>query len=232
LCLLTVERQTVLAPESAVTLLAHLRGSRLYLPVLLAITTGMRRGEILGLTWPQVDLRSRLIHVTQALAGTLHGAPVFGGTKTRGSRRAVAVPDSMFAARQTEHDRQIALKQVLGEDYQDYGLVVCVEDGRAWDPSNFTKAFRLALAALGLGSIRFHDLRHSHATMLLSEGVHPKVVSERLGHSQVKITLDTYSHVLPVLQREAADLIDRALTNSGPVGLQSVCSGNEKGPPH
>jgi integrase len=95
----------------------------------------------------------------------------------------------------------------LGDGYQDQALVFCHEDGSPVHPDRFTKVFRVLVSEAGLPSIRLHDVRHSYATLALNAGVHPKVVSERLGHASIGITLDTYSHVLPSLQEEAADVV-------------------------
>jgi integrase len=100
---------------------------------------------------------------------------------------------------------------MIGPAYQDQGLVFAQEDGSVWSPNGFTMAYRKLVKKAGLAALRFHDLRHSHATQLLRQGIHPKVVSERLGHSSISITLDTYSHVLPGIQEEAANKLDAAL---------------------
>ena len=99
----------------------------------------------------------------------------------------------------------------MGKGYKEQDLVFAQHDGNVWRPDLFTALFRRMVRKAKLGHIRFHDLRHSHATQLLMQGVHPKVVSERLGHSTIAITLDTYSHVLPGIQEEAAEKIDAAL---------------------
>jgi hypothetical protein len=112
----------------------------------------------------------------------------------------------------TEHSaQQSARKAALGSDYQDHDLVCCVEDGAIWKPSAFTSAYRDLLRRRKIRNIRFHDLRHSHASQLLRAGVNPKVISERLGHSKVAFTLDVYSHLLPGMQEEAATKTDAGL---------------------
>ena len=100
---------------------------------------------------------------------------------------------------------------MLGPDYQDHGLVLPKADGSPWSPDSFTSSYRSLVRRLGIPETRFHDLRHSHATQLLRQGVHPKIVSERLGHSSIGITLDVYSHVLPGMQEDAARRVDVAL---------------------
>lgn len=202
---------TVLDPAGVQSLLAGLDGHRLRLPVLLAVTTGLRRGELLGLTWSQVDLAAGVAHITQSLGGTQAGMPIYSTTKTPRSRRAIALPGLAVQALHHQRRQQEEYRKFLGSQYRDYGLVICLEDGRAWDLSNFEHTFRRKMDNLGFAGIRFHDLRHTHATLMLQAGVHPKIVSERLGHSQIAITMDTYSHVMPQMQREAAGQIDRLL---------------------
>jgi len=202
---------TVLEPRQVTAILKALQDTRLYMPVLLAVSTGMRRGEIFGLRWPDVNFERGLIHIARSMLRVENGAPVWGTTKTEGSRRSISLPAMTIRALR-EHERaQDVFKRVHGSAYRNHGLVVCLEDGRAWDLSNFASAFRRAMDGLGFKGIRFHDLRHTHATMLLKEGVHPKIVSERLGHATVQMTLNTYSHVLPEMQKEAASRIDDLL---------------------
>ena len=100
---------------------------------------------------------------------------------------------------------------MIGQAYEDNGLVYCRPDGKPWEPDAVSRGFARLIKKYGLPDIRFHDLRHSHATQLLKQGVHPKVVSERLGHSTVGLTLDVYSHVLPNIQEKAARKLDTAL---------------------
>ena len=103
------------------------------------------------------------------------------------------------------------MKAALGPDYQNGGLVCCIENGAIWKPSAFTSAYRALLVRRGIRPIRFHDLRHSHASQLMRAGVNAKVISERLGHSKVAFTMDTYSHLLPGMQEDAARKTDAGL---------------------
>lgn len=195
--------------ETAVLLKAA-RETDLYLPILLAVTTGLRRGEILGLRWRDVDQKGGTIAVRRSLEQTSSGLS-FKEPKSARSRRLVALPKITLEALRSHRSLQAQLRLKLGPAYHDDDLVCAMPDGRPWLPSSLTHSFiRLARAA-GLHQLRFHDLRHSHATQLLRHGVHPKVVSERLGHSTVGITLDVYSHVLPSMQEEAAKRVDEAM---------------------
>jgi integrase len=204
-----VERPEIvtLTVEQSVELLEAVRHARIYWPVLLALSTGMRRGEILALRWKNVDLDSGTIRVVESLEQTKTGIR-FKPPKS-GRTRAVALPGLAI-----EELRRLRLQQaqellVLGVRQNGDTLVCCREDGEPKQPRSLTHDFAYFADRLGL-QISFHDLRHSHATALLASGVHPKVASERLGHSKVAITLDLYSHVLPGMQADAAARIDAA----------------------
>ena len=118
------------------------------------------------------------------------------------------MPQMTMDELKTEKERQEKNKKDLGDEYQDQGYVVCWDNGEPFKPDYISKAFKSAIRALKLPDITFHDLRHTHATLLLEQKVHPKIVQERLGHSTISMTLDIYSHVLPNLQQEAANKMD------------------------
>jgi integrase len=191
-------------------LLRSASDSRLSLPVLLAVTTGLRRGEILGLRWQDVDLHKSSLAVRQSLEQT-RGGLAFKQPKTAKSRRVVALPALAVEALKQRKVEQATTRLALGPSYQDHDLVCPRDDGTPWPPDSFSSSFVGLVRRAGVPTIRFHDLRHTHATQLLRQGVHPKVVSERLGHATVGITLDVYSHVLPGMQAEAASRTDAAL---------------------
>jgi integrase len=179
--------------------------------ILLAVATGLRRGEILALRWRDLDLEAATLSVRQSLEET-KGALAFKEPKTDKARRAVALPKLAIEALRQRRADLARTRLMLGPGYHDNDLVCCRLDGRPLHPRSITDAFiDLIRTSSNLPCVRFHDLRHSHATMLLRKGVHPKVVSERLGHSTVGITLDIYSHVLPGMQEEAARKVDDAL---------------------
>lgn len=198
-----------LSQEQVRRFLAVAQQDRLYPLFALAIATGMRQGELLGLRWSDVDLRRGRLHIVQTLQW-INGQPVIQEPKTNRSRRIVTIPASVVSILTKWRKDQAAERLAQGIGGQP-DLVFTRPDGQPIRADWLTKHFQALLATAGLPKIRFHDLRHTHATMLLSEGVHPKVVSDRLGHSTVTLTLDTYSHVLPDIQREVAERLERII---------------------
>ena len=196
-----------LNPAEMAWLLEVARGTRFYVPLLLAISTGMRRGEFLAIQWPDVDLNTGMAAVNRSVEQTNEGIR-FKSTKGRKGRSIILPPLTLEALRE-HRAQQEQRKRTLGPAY-DQGLICSREDGSLWRPDTFSADFRALARKAGI-KVRLHDLRHSHATQLLAQGVHPKIVSERLGHSTVAITLDLYSHVLPGMQDEAVQKFDTAL---------------------
>jgi len=184
-------------------------GARLYIPVLVAVTTGMRRGEILGLQWQDVDLEASTLRVRQTL-GLLKSGPTYAAPKSEKSCRVVSLPTITSEALKEHRRAQAARRLALGPVWHDHDLVCPGEDGRPWHPGTFSHLFQHFARRVGV-DVTFHGLRHTHATQLLRAGVHVKIVSERLGHSTIALTLDTYSHVLPGMQEDAAARVDAAL---------------------
>lgn len=181
-------------------------GERLHAAFVLAATTGLRRGEILGLRWSDVDLDASRLAVRQAIVSVAYEIK-FSEPKTARSRRSVALDGRTLAVLRAWRKTQLEERMLLGDDYVDSGLVFTREDGRYIHPDRLSQLFERLVASSELPRIRLHDLRHTHATLALAAGVHPKVVSERLGHSTVAFTLDVYSHAVPALQQDAADRI-------------------------
>lgn len=195
-------------------LLKSLDGNRLYLPVALAVATGLRRGELLALRWQDIDLESAQLTVARSLEQT-KGNLNFKAPKTDRSRRRIALPQVIVRLLRAHKAKQAQWRLKLGPIYQDQNLVLARDDGAPWPPDNFSTAFADHIRRHPkLAKVRFHDLRHTHATQLLKQGVHPKIVSERLGHSNISITLDTYSHVLPGMQEQAIAALDASLSAS------------------
>lgn len=202
----------VLTAEQTNKLLERLKGLTLYLPVLLSVTTGMRRGEVLGLTWNHVDLDNGAIYIENQLQ-KINDKFELVPTKTAKSKRKVALLPYTIPILKEERKKQIEYRLLLGEEYNSaFNLVYCQANGRPYDPDyvsrNFLRQMNKISKELDIPKIRFHDLRHTHATLLLSSNVNAKIVSERLGHSNIGITLDTYTHVLPDMQKEAAETLN------------------------
>jgi integrase len=178
----------------------------------LAITTGMRQGELLGLRWQDVDLDAGTLAVRRALQRQRGNGLVFVEPKTARSRRTIVLSQRAITALRLHHDRQEWARKKAGSEWQDSDLVFCDHFGAPLDPSYQTANFKAALRDAGLPPIRFHDLRHTAATLLLSRGVHVKLVSEMLGHTTITLTLDTYSHLIPAMHGDAAAAMDAALS--------------------
>jgi integrase len=169
----------------------------------LAATTGLRRGEVLGLRWHDVELEAGRLRVTQQRVRGANGLG-YGPPKTAKGRRSVALDPATAAAVRAHRVRQAEERLAFGPGYEDADLVFARADGSPEDPDGISSIFARLVRLAGLPRIRFHDLRHTHATLALAAGIHPKVVQERLGHSSITVTLDTYSHAIPAMQEDAA----------------------------
>ncbi len=200
-----------LQPDELIALLRFTKSTRLHVPVLLAATTGLRRGEVLGLRWKDIDLDKGWLTVTQALEQTRSGLR-FKAPKTKRSRRTVTLPQITGAALRDHRIAQMKERLALGLGKPPGEEVVFTRyDGEPVNPRNFSKEFDRIVKRSGVRRITFHGLRHTHLTNLLRANVHPKIASERAGHSSVSITLDIYSHVIPGLQDEVAQTVDTML---------------------
>jgi integrase len=184
-------------------------GHALYM---LALTTGMRQGELLGLKWADVDLSAGTLAVRRSLQRQRGKGLVFEEPKTARSRRSIRLSQRAIDALRAHHDRQTFDRRIVGSEWNARYLVFCHATGEPLDPSYQTTIFKKAVEAADLPAIRFHDMRHTAATMLLAKGVHVKLISEMLGHATITLTLDTYSHVIPAMHGDAAAAIDAILT--------------------
>ena len=180
---------------------------RMYAAAFVAATTGMRRSEVLGVAWNCVDLDSALLEVTQTLVMVGNDPVLVGDTKTARSRRQVALDDATVTVLREHRRLRLAERLAWGEAWRNHGLVFCQEDGTPVRPDWFTRWVNRTARESGVKMIGTHGLRHTWATLALKAGVHVKVVSERLGHASVATTMDIYSHVLPSMQREAAQVV-------------------------
>ena len=181
--------------------------------VRVALLTGLRRGELLALRWTDMDLAAGQLRVTRA-ATRLQGRTMYREPKSSRSRRAVALPASVVAVLKVHRKRQLEERLRLGVRPGEDDLVFCRPDARPLDPSGVSHRLRCLASAAGVPGLRFHDLRHACATLMLAQGTHPKVVQERLGHETITTTMDIYSHVLPGLQEEAASRLDDLIGGS------------------
>jgi integrase len=201
----------VWTPEQMRAFLEYSARHRLFAAWLLISTTGMRRGEVLGLPWDHVDLKRGRVSVVRSLTVVRHDRIEFSEPKTAKGRRSLALDPATVAALKAHRQHQREERLAAGPIWQDAGLVFNREDGSPINPVRFTAWFGQLARDAELPKIRLHDLRHSYATAALSAGIAAKVVSERLGHASVAITLDTYSHVHPALQEEAAHTVARLI---------------------
>jgi len=197
---------TTWTAEELRTFLEATRGSRYWVAYLLLATTGLRRGEALGLRWQDLDLDAGRAAIRQTVIVIKH-AVMIGTPKTASGRRTVRLDSGTVAALREHRKRQAAERLLMGAGWTDNDLVFCHPDGTAVHPERFSRGFLETVARIGLPRIRLHDLRHGWATYALQAGIHPKVVQERLGHANIAITLDTYSHVVAGLHEEAAEQV-------------------------
>ena len=203
--------QTYDVPQTA-ELIEAVRNTPLLLPTLLAVLCGLRRGEICALRWRNVDLVTGQMSVVESLEQTQAGLR-FKSPKS-GKGRTVALSATMVDELRAHRVKRAQELLRLGVGLSDDDLVIGHADGSIVQPIYISQHWARTIRTTKLAHLRFHDLRHAHATHLLARGVHPKVASERLGHSKVGITLDLYSHVIPGMQEDAAAMVDKALKSA------------------
>ena len=206
---------SVWSPEQVRRFLERTRDDRFYALYLLAATTGMRRAELCGLRWSDVDFGNSSVSIA-ATRVVVRGYAESSDGKTANSRRLLAVDPVTLAALQVQREGQERERSFFGPDYLGDDHVFTWENGRAVHPDVIRQRFNRQVAALGLPRIRLHDLRHSYATAALAAGVSPKIVSERLGHASVAFTLSQYTHLLPGLDRDAASTVAAILLGPTP----------------
>jgi integrase len=200
-----------LSPDEARMFLEAAQGERFEALYVLAVTTGLRRGELLGLRWKDVDLESGVLRVGNALVRE-GGRYRLGETKTRRGHRSIRLTFQAVSALGAHRKRQLEERMRFSGLYKDHGLIFATQRGTPVNPENLVKrSFKPLLQQAGLPEIRFHDLRHTCATLLLGGGVHPKFVQELLGHATIAMTLDTYSHFLPSMGDQTARAMEDTL---------------------
>lgn len=194
--------------DGARKLLETARGERFEAILVLALTLGLRRGEILGLRWSDVDFEKRALRVNQAVQ-RIGGKLQVTELKTERSRRVVAIPESVVRALKTRRAQQAQERLLAGSEWKDSDLAFTNPNGWPLEPITLHRDYKRMLTAAGLPSkVRFHDLRHTAASLLLAQGVHLRVIMELLGHSSISLTANTYAHVMPAAMRDVADKME------------------------
>ena len=202
-------------------MLATARGHKWEALFTLALATGMRRGELIALKWQDINFKTGTLQVVRVLTRVPTKMPkrehvyMEAEPKTQKSRRNVLIAPFALEALKEHRVRQLEAKLKAGASWQEHDYVFCTLHGTHLGPNHVVEEFKLLLKQAGLPDIRFHDLRHSAASLLLSLEVHPKVVQELLGHTQIGITMDVYSHLLPGMQKDAMSKLDEAMKRQG-----------------
>jgi integrase len=188
------------------------RGTPYYTLFYLALFTGMRRSELLALRWQDIDFIYSQIYVFRSLHQLKNGEYVFTQPKSERSRRTIALPPSAFLVLESFRKAKEMERDLLNLALNEGDLVFSRNDGKPLRPNSITRAWSMMAAKAGIKVIRLHDARHTHASIMSKQGIHPKIVQERLGHASIQMTLDTYSHVAPGLQELAARRFDDILS--------------------
>lgn len=184
------------------------KGSNIYLPILLAVTTGIRLGEVCGLRWMDIDLDNKRLSIRQVIGESRRYGIIIKEPKTKNSKRSIALSKTTVEALRQYKAEVSKLRLQLGIGLKKEDLIFEKTPGDRLTPTRVSSAYNWFIHKNKLKRVSFHALRHTHATHLLEGNIHPKIVSERLGHATIGITLNTYSHVLPNMQEEAANKID------------------------
>lgn len=209
----TLQTWTLQESSAFLAFTAAVKDDYRHIVYVLAIFTGMRKGEILGLRWSDINYDNKTIQVVQTVYKPLKHSPLIQAPKTAGSVRSIAISDNVVTELREHKRKQNEFRLRFGSQYHNHDLIAPRPDGKPMDPRGINEHFDEMIRKSGAPKIRFHDLRHTHATIMLQLGEHPKVVSERLGHKDVNITLNTYSHVLPNMQQDAAKRLFDAFKN-------------------
>lgn len=199
-----------LTDEQTEQLLKVSKNTDIYIPIAIAIYTGARRGEILGLNWNNVNLEKGYIKIIDNLCSTSEGI-IIKQPKTNNGIRTIAISKTLIYILKKHRIKQLENKLLYGKSYQNNNLVCCYDNGRPFNPKRFSGKFNELLKKNEIPIIRFHDLRHSHASLLVKLGVQPKEISERLGHSNIGITMDLYSHLYEETDRQVADMFEQLI---------------------
>ncbi len=211
-------KANVLKADEIITLLSACANTEIYLPVMLAVMLGLRRGEVLGLKWSDIDFKSSCVEIQRTATFTKDGV-ILSDTKTKSSNRTLLLSKSLINELQKHKEKQKEYSANYGTGYNPQNMVFCRADNTLITASILQKDFKKALSDSNLQNIRFHDLRHSNATLLLRQNIPAKIVSSLLGHSNISITLDTYSHVMTDMQESAVNALDNLIFKDNVIHL-------------
>ncbi|WP_225080674.1 site-specific integrase [Streptomyces sp. CoT10] len=218
-----------LTADEARQLLTAAQGHRLHALFELALHTGLRKGELLGLRWEDLDLDAGTAAIRRTLQRTSTGGLTTLPTKTRASERRIALPTRCLQSLKLHHEQQQREREGAGTTWQHSGHVFTTPQGRPIDPTNLTRTFATLLCKAGLRRVRFHDLRHSTATLLLEQSVELVVIKELLGHAHIGVTATVYAHVRLRLQHQAIDTLGTVL--GSPENTETARSDGDEPPP-
>jgi len=188
--------------EEVYKILEIAKGSWMYYVIYVAVNTGMRRGEILGLRWQDINFNNKFISVRQTIVKA-NNEIIFKEPKIKSSKRTIRIDNEDIDKLNEVKEKQKDYESIFGPDYNKHNLISCYEDGSPPFPDTVTKRFTSLAKKVNLDNYRFHDLRHTHASLMLESGTQMKVIQERLGHSNITTTMDTYAHLQPNIQKEA-----------------------------
>jgi len=206
----------ILTPEQIKNLLAQASKTNYYELIHTALCTGLRRNELLGLRWGDVDFDTGVVSVTRSIYRDKGGTTLDQQPKTAKGQRAIDLPDKSLSLLEQYRQNQNIAGMLRGYAVENSSPIFRNLDGTAMLPTTVSHAFHKIVEHSGIPEFRFHDIRHTHATLMLKLGEHPKIVQERLGHAKIATTMDTYSHVMPTLQKEAAARFNLALETLTP----------------
>ena len=196
-------------------LLKVIKGTDMELPLMIAVNLGLRRGELLGLKWKHIDFENGLVSIEDNLVEVEKEVSadriVTKAPKSLSGQRVISISSALNAYLKEAHTKYLKQKLKMGVDYYDGGYVVCKENGKPYKPNSFSTKFRELLKKNNLKHIRLHDLRHTNATLMLTQGISAKVAQVRLGHSDYGTTMNTYSHVLKPMEKDAAEKIENVI---------------------